>query len=217
LEWEIIMTTTVPARLGVAILVLALSACASRHAQTSTPQAPAGQTSAGQTPTSTAAAQTTFDQETVMKEATGVFGKGAEGIGKVVEKLFADLGRPTAYIVGEEAGGAFIGGLRYGDGTLFHKVEGQQKIHWTGPSVGFDIGGDASKSFTLVYNLNDTQDIFQRFPAVEGKVYFIGGFSVNYHQRGNVILAPIRLGAGWRLGVNIGYLNYTKERTFIPF
>jgi hypothetical protein len=159
----------------------------------------------------------TFDRDTVIREATGVFGKGAEGVGKVIEKIFADLGRPNAYIVGQEAGGAFIGGLRYGDGIMYHKIEGQQKVHWTGPSVGFDVGGDASKSFTLIYNLNDAQEIFRRYPAVEGKVYFIGGFSVNYHQRGNVILAPVHLGAGWRLGVNIGYLNYTKERTFIPF
>jgi hypothetical protein len=168
-------------------------------------------------PQTAQAAATTYDKDTVIREATGVFGQGAEGVGKVMEKIFADLGRPTAYIVGQEAGGAIIGGLRYGDGILYHKVEGQQKVHWTGPSVGFDIGGDASKSFTLVYNLNDTQEVFRRYPAVEGKVYFIGGFSVNYHQRGNVILAPVRLGAGWRLGVNIGWLNYTKERTFIPF
>ncbi len=168
-------------------------------------------------PQTAQAAATTYDKDTVIREATGVFGKGAEGVGKVMEKIFADLGRPNAYIVGQEAGGAIVGGLRYGDGILYHKVEGQQKVHWTGPSVGFDIGGDASKSFTLVYNLNDTQDVFRRFPAVEGKVYFIGGFSVNYHQRDNVILAPVRLGAGWRLGINIGYLNYTKERTFIPF
>jgi hypothetical protein len=211
------MAKTVLQWLSIAALGLSLAACASMRSPSSTQQPTATQTTptaptvAGQT------AQNTFDRDTVMKEATGFFGKGAEGIGKVVEKLFSELGQPNGYIVGEEVGGAFIGGLRYGDGTLFHKVEGQQKIHWTGPSVGFDIGGDASKSFTLIYNLNDTQDIFQRFPAVEGKVYFIGGFSVNYHQRGNVILAPIRLGAGWRLGVNIGYLNYTKERTFIPF
>jgi hypothetical protein len=205
--------------LSIGVLGMSLAACASMRSPSTTTQQPtASQTTpAGTTPSSAPAGQNTFDRETVMKEATGFFGKGAEGVGKVVEKLFSELGQPNGYIVGEEVGGAFIGGLRYGDGTLFHKVEGQQKVHWTGPSIGFDVGGDASKTFTLIYNLNDTQDMFQRFPAVEGKVYFIGGFSVNYHQRGNVILAPIRLGAGWRLGVNIGYLNYTKERTYIPF
>ncbi len=198
-------------RFGVLAAVMATAACATRGGPVA--KAPA-------TPVKSATAEPTvgtFDQDTVIREATGVFGKGAEGVGKVVERIFKDLGRPTAYIVGQEASGAFVGGVRYGDGILYHKVEGQRKVNWTGPSVGFDIGGDASKSFTLVYNLNDTQDIFQRYPAVEGKVYFIGGFSVNYHQRGNVILAPIHLGAGWRLGVNIGYLNYTKERTFNPF
>jgi hypothetical protein len=199
---------------GSALVGLSLVACAGRQAPQSTPQSPTAQSP---TPVNGQTSSNTYDKDAVMKEATGLFGSGAEGIGKVVEKLFADLGRPSAYIVGEEAGGAFVAGLRYGDGTLFHKIEGQQKVHWTGPSIGFDVGGDASKSFTLVYNLNDTGDIFQRFPAIEGKVYFIGGFSVNYHQRGNVILAPIHLGAGWRLGANIGYLHYTKERTFIPF
>jgi hypothetical protein len=215
------MAFTAPRLLLMAVIALSLAACASR-----TP-GPSPQTSGGQSPTATGPAasggqvgqpdQNTYDKETVIKGAEGVFGKGAEGVGKVIERIFADLGRPTGYIVGQEAGGAFIGGLRYGDGTLYHKIEGEQKVHWTGPSVGFDIGGDASKNFTLVYNLNDTQEIFQRYPAVEGKVYFVGGFTVNYHQRGNIILAPIRLGAGWRLGANIGYLNYTKDRTYIPF
>ncbi len=216
------MAFAAPRLILIAIATLSLAACASRNTPAPSTQAPAGQTPAATGPTAPGGqpgqtAQNTYDKDTVIKGAEGVFGKGAEGVGKVIEKIFADLGRPTGYIVGQEAGGAFIGGLRYGDGILYHKVEGEQKVHWTGPSVGFDIGGDASKSFTLVYNLNDTQDIFQRYPAVEGKVYFIGGFSVNYHQRGNIILAPVRLGAGWRLGVNIGYLNYTKERTYIPF
>jgi hypothetical protein len=161
--------------------------------------------------------QNTYDQTTVMRAATGVFGEGAEGLGKVVERIFADLGRPNGYIVGQEFGGALIGGLRYGDGQLFHKVEGERKVHWTGPSVGFDIGGDAAKAFVLVYNLYDSQDIFQRFPQVEGKVFFIGGFAVSYLQRGNVVLAPIRLGAGWRLGANIGYMKITADRAFFPF
>jgi hypothetical protein len=200
----------------IGLIVLTLGACASTRSP-QVPQTTGGQTSgaAGVQPGQTD--QNTYDKETVMKGAEGVFGKGAEGVGKVIEKIFADLGRPTAYIVGQEAGGAFIGGLRYGDGMLYHKVEGEQKVHWTGPSVGFDIGGDASKSFTLVYNLNDTQDVFQRYPAVEGKAYFVGGASVNYHQRGNIIMAPVRLGAGWRLGANIGYLHYTKDRTYNPF
>lgn len=158
----------------------------------------------------------TYDKQTVLGAATGVFGAGAEGLATLIERAFADYGRPNAYIVGQEGSGAVIVGLRYGNGTLYHKVEGEQPVHWTGPSVGFDLGGDASKVFTLVYQLYDTELIYQRFPSIEGKVYFVGGFTMNYHQSNDIILAPIHLGAGWRLGANIGYLHYTKKRTFIP-
>jgi hypothetical protein len=201
---------TALSRLGLAALILLTSACASiRNGGSQSPQsAPTAETQSN---------LGTYDQKSVIGAAEGVFGKGTEGLGKVVERVFKDLGRPNAYISGREIGGAVIVGLRYGDGTLYHKVEGEQKVHWTGPSVGFDLGGDASKSFVLVYNLADTQDIFKRYPAIEGKVYFIGGFSVNYHQNGNVILVPVRLGAGWRLAANIGYIHYTKDRTYFPF
>jgi hypothetical protein len=193
--------------LVITTLVVGVTACGS------TPKEPAQ--TASQAPQQDPA--TTYDRDTVIREATGVFGKGAEGLGKAVERVFADLGQPNAYIVGNEIGGAFIGGLRYGDGKLYHKVEGEKRVHWTGPSIGFDIGGDASKTFTLIYNLNDSEEIFQRFPAVEGKLYLIGGFAVSYHRRGNIVIAPIRLGAGWRLGMNIGWLNYTREKTVVPF
>jgi hypothetical protein len=198
-------------RLGVAALLLLTAACASTRGGGT-------QTSANTPPDpSTTSNLGTYDQKSVIGAAEGVFGKGTEGLGKVVERIFKDLGRPNAYIAGREVGGAVIVGLRYGDGTLYHKVEGEQKVHWTGPSVGFDLGGDASKSFVLIYHLNDMQDIYKRYPAIEGKVYFIGGFSVNYHQNGNVILVPVRLGAGWRLAANIGYIHYTKDRTYFPF
>ncbi|WP_199553450.1 DUF1134 domain-containing protein [Sandaracinobacteroides hominis] len=149
--------------------------------------------------------------------ADGAFGEATEGIAMVIQKVFADLGKPNAYIVGREGGGALVVGLRYGKGKLFSKVEGERPVHWTGPSIGPDIGGDASRSFVLVYNLHDTEELYQRFPAVEGKAYLIGGVSANYHQRGHIILVPIRLGAGWRLGANVGYLKYTREGSVIPF
>jgi hypothetical protein len=135
----------------------------------------------------------------------------------VIEKVFADLGKPNAYIVGREGSGALVVGLRYGRGKLYSKVEGEREVYWTGPSIGPDIGGDASRSFVLVYNLHDTEELFQRFPAVEGKAYLVGGVSASYHQRGDIVLVPIRLGAGWRLGANVGYLRYTKEGRVIPF
>lgn len=167
-----------------------------------------------------AAAETdgdTYDKDTVIDTAVAFFGEGAEGVAQAVEKAFSDLGRPNAYVAGEEASGALVVGARYGDGTLHMKSGGSRKVHWTGPSVGFDAGGNVSKVFTLVYNLPSIDDIFQRFPAVEGSLYVIAGASVNYQQSGDIILAPIRLGAGLRSGVNIGYMHYKREKSWNPF
>lgn len=159
----------------------------------------------------------TYAEDDVLGAAEDVFGKGAEGLAEIVRKSMKQYGQPNAYIVGREAGGAFIVGLRYGSGTLFHKVEGQMPVHWTGPSVGFDIGGDGSKTFALVYNLNNTEDLFRRYPAAEGKAYLIGGFAANYLQRDDVIIVPIKLGVGWRLGINAGYMKFSKKGEVVPF
>ena len=159
----------------------------------------------------------TYAEEDVLGAAEDVFGKGAEGLAEIVRKTFKDRGQPNAYIVGREAGGAFIVGVRYGSGMLYHKVEGERKIHWTGPSVGFDIGGDGSKVFALVYNLNDTEDLYRRYPAAGGKAYLIGGFTANYLQRDNIVIVPIKLGVGWRLGLNGGYLKFSKKGKVLPF
>ena len=159
----------------------------------------------------------TYAEEDVLGAAEDVLGKGAEGLAEIVRKTFKDRGQPNAYIVGREAGGAFIVGVRYGSGMLYHKVEGERKIHWTGPSVGFDIGGDGSKVFALVYNLNDTEDLYRRYPAAEGKAYLIGGFTANYLQRDNIVIVPIKLGVGWRLGLNGGYLKFSKKGKVLPF
>lgn len=159
----------------------------------------------------------TYAEDDVLGAAEDVFGRGAEGLGEIVRKTFKSYGQPNAYIVGREVGGAFVVGLRYGSGTLFHKVEGEMPVHWTGPSIGFDAGGDGSKTFALVYNLNDSEDLFRRYPAAEGKAYLVGGFSVNYLQRDDVIIVPIKLGVGVRLGVNAGYLKFSKKGKVIPF
>ncbi|MDQ2878922.1 MAG: DUF1134 domain-containing protein, partial [Pseudomonadota bacterium] len=159
----------------------------------------------------------TFNHEEVLSAAEGTFGKGAAGLAGIIERTLKEQGRPNAYIAGREAGGAIAIGLRYGGGTLFHKVEGQMPVHWTGPSVGFDIGGDASKVFVLVYNLYDTEDLFKRFPAGEGRLYVVGGFSASYLRRGNIVLIPIRLGVGWRQGVNIGYMKFSHKGKIFPF
>ncbi|WP_375397125.1 DUF1134 domain-containing protein [uncultured Sphingomonas sp.] len=159
----------------------------------------------------------TYQKDDLIGAAEGVFGKGAKGLGGIIEKILREQGRPNAYIAGREASGAFVLGLRYGSGVLSHKVEGQRKIYWTGPSVGFDVGGDAAKVFVLVYNLYDTEDVYKRFPGGEGRLYFVGGFAATYLRRGNIVLIPVRLGVGWRAGVNVGYMKFSRKSRWLPF
>ncbi|WP_121886943.1 DUF1134 domain-containing protein [Sphingomonas sp. PP-F2F-G114-C0414] len=165
----------------------------------------------------TTQAADTYQRDDLLAAGEGVFGKGAAGLGGILEKILKDQGQPNAYIAGREASGAFILGVRYGSGIMSHKVEGQQPVYWTGPSVGFDVGGDANKVFVLVYNLYDTEELYKRFPAVEGRLYLVGGFAATYLRRGNVVLIPIRLGVGWRAGVNVGYMNITHKSRWLPF
>ena len=159
----------------------------------------------------------TYERDDLLAAGEGVFGKGAAGLGGILENILKDQGQPNAYIAGREASGAFILGVRYGSGIMSHKIEGQQPVYWTGPSVGFDVGGDANKVFVLVYNLYDTEELYKRFPAVEGRLYLVGGFAATYLRRGNVVLIPIRLGVGWRAGVNVGYMNLTHKSRWLPF
>ncbi|MFD1787838.1 DUF1134 domain-containing protein [Sphingomonas floccifaciens] len=164
-----------------------------------------------------AEASGTYKRDDLLAAAEGVFGKGAEGLAGIVEKILKDQGEPNAYIAGREASGAFVVGVRYGSGVMTHRVEGTRQVFWTGPSLGFDVGGDASKVFVLVYNLYDTQDLFHRFPAGEGRVFFVGGFAATYLRRGNTVLIPIRLGVGWRLGANVGYMRFSEKSRWLPF
>jgi hypothetical protein len=159
----------------------------------------------------------TYQRDDLLAAGEGVFGKGAAGLAGLLEKVLKEQGQPNAYIAGREAAGAFIVGLRYGSGIMSHKVEGQQPVYWTGPSIGFDAGGDANKVFVLVYNLYDTADLFHRFPAAEGRLYFVGGFAATYLRRGNIVLIPIRLGVGYRAGVNVGYMKITRKARWMPF
>ena len=164
-----------------------------------------------------AEAAPTYRRDDVLAAAETTFGKGAEGLAGLVERLLREQGEPNAYIAGREASGAFIVGVRYGSGVMTHRVEGERKVYWTGPSLGFDVGGDANKVFVLVYNLYDTQELYKRFPAVEGRVYFVGGFAATYLRRGNTVLIPIRLGVGWRLGANVGYMRFSEKSRWLPF
>ena len=159
----------------------------------------------------------TYKRDDLLAAGEGVFGRGAAGFAGLIERVLKDQGEPNAYIAGREAAGAFVLGLRYGSGVMSHRVEGERPVYWTGPSVGFDFGGDADKVFVLVYNLYDSQDLYKRFPAAEGRLYAVGGFAASYLRRGNVVLIPVRLGVGWRAGVNVGYMRFTEKQKWLPF
>lgn len=159
----------------------------------------------------------TYGEDDLIGAAEGVFGKGAEGLARMIEKMLKEQGEPNAYIVGREGGGAFIAGVRYGSGTMHHKVEGERKVYWTGPSVGFDVGANAANTFVLVYNLWDSEELFERYPAGEGQAYVVGGLTASYLRKGDVVLIPIRMGAGLRLGINAGYMKFSKKQRWLPF
>lgn len=159
----------------------------------------------------------TYSSEELISDANQFFGDASQGIAQALEKAFKDYGRPNAYIVGEEGSGAAVVGLRYGKGVLRYKGGDSLPVYWQGPSIGWDFGGNASKVFTLVYNLRSTYDLFQRYPAVDGSLYVVAGVGMNYQRSGNVTLAPIRTGVGLRAGASLGYINYTRQATAIPF
>ncbi len=161
--------------------------------------------------------QATYQEDDLIGAAEGVFGKGAQGLGKLIEDILKKQGRPNGYIVGREGGGAFIVGLRYGSGTLNHKVEGQKPVYWTGPSIGIDAGANAGSTFVLVYNLYDSEDLYRRYPAGEGAAYLVGGFNASYLRRDDVVMIPIRVGGGLRLGANVGYMKFSKKQRWMPF
>jgi hypothetical protein len=159
----------------------------------------------------------TYNDDEVAKQASEFFSSGAKELSDVLAKVLKDKGQPVAIIRGEEAGGAIGVGLRYGRGELEFKDGARRMVYWQGPSIGFDVGANAVKVFTLVYKLPDTKTLFKRYPSVEGSLYFVGGFGVNYLQSGSVSLAPVRFGVGWRQGINLGYLKFTAEKSANPF
>ena len=135
----------------------------------------------------------------------------------IIERAVSQWGLPNGYVLGEEGSGAFVAGLRYGEGTLYTKNAGDLRVYWQGPSVGFDWGGDGARTMTLVYNLPATSAIYQRFVGIDGSAYIVGGFGMTALTANNIVLVPIRSGIGLRLGANIGYLKYTPRATWNPF
>jgi hypothetical protein len=163
-----------------------------------------------------AAQQTQYSSNEILDAGHRFFGGVSRGLAQVVEKAFSQWGLPNGYILGEEASGAFVVGLRYGEGTLFTKNAGDLRVFWQGPSVGFDTGGEGARTMMLIYNLPDTRSIYERFAGIDGSAYFIGGFGMTALTAGGVVLVPIRSGVGLRLGANIGYLKFTPQATWNP-
>ena len=159
----------------------------------------------------------TFSSEEIRATGHKFFGQVSKGLARVIEYAFSTSGRPNGYILGEEAGGAFIAGLRYGEGTLYTKDAGSHKVFWQGPSIGYDFGAEGSKTMVLVYNLRGVDELYRTFGGVDGSAYFIGGVGLTYQKSDHVTLAPIRSGVGLRLGANVGYLKYTRRPTWNPF
>jgi hypothetical protein len=157
-----------------------------------------------------------YEQNEIVSAGHGFFGAVSKGLASAVEYAFKSQGRPNGYILGEDAGGAFVVGFRYGEGVLYTKDAGDRKVFWQGPSVGYDAGGDGSKTMVLVYNLRDPSDIYHRFGGAEGTAYLVGGVSVQFQKYGDVTLGVIRSGVGLRLGANVGYLKYTPYPTWNP-
>lgn len=177
---------------------------------------PMPSTSSGPTYPSAGQAKT-YEQSEIVGKVSDFFGVTAEAAGGVVARVFRDKGQPTGYIAGEEGSAAIAVGVRYGKGLLYMKDREPVTVYWQGPSVGWDLGANGARVFTLCYNLQDPDLLFRRFPGVEGSAYFIGGLGVNYQKAEDMTLAPIRTGVGLRLGANVGYLAYTRRRNVLPF
>lgn len=159
----------------------------------------------------------TYSADELVNTGHQFFGSISQGLASVVERAISQFGQPNAYILGQEASGAFIGGLRYGEGAMYTRNVGQHDMFWQGPTIGFDVGGDGSRVMMLVYSLPNVNDIYDRFPGVEGTAFIVGGFGMNVLKRDNIVVVPIRAGVGARLGVSVGYLKFTNQPTWNPF
>lgn len=159
----------------------------------------------------------TYTPDEIVLQGHQFFGKTTRGMAAAIEYVFREQGQPSAYIIGEEGSGAIIGGLRYGEGTVYYKNGAKKHIYWQGPSIGWDFGGNGSRTMTLVYNSQSPEDLYGRFGGVEGSAYLVGGMGVNFQRKDQITMAPIRTGVGARLGANIGYLKYSPRATWNPF
>ena len=159
----------------------------------------------------------TFSVDEIVDRGGEFFGSVSQGLASVVERAAGQFGLPNGYILGEEAGGALFVGGRFGEGTLYTRNQGDYPLFWQGPSIGFDVGGDGSKVMMLLYNLDSTDEVFNRFPGVDGSAYVVGGLAMSVLKAGDVVVVPIRSGVGLRAGLSVGYLKFTNEPTWNPF
>jgi hypothetical protein len=158
-----------------------------------------------------------FSPNEIVDAGHRFFGGVSRGLATIVEKAVSQWGLPNGYVLGEEGGGAFFGGLRYGEGMLYTKNAGDLKVFWQGPSVGWDFGGEGARTMMLIYKLPATRAIYQRFAGIDGSAYFIGGLGMTALTANDIVVVPIRSGLGLRLGANIGYLKFTPQPTWNPF
>jgi hypothetical protein len=169
------------------------------------------------TPPTPGKATDTYSIDEISGAARGVFGSLSSNLASVIEHAFSKYGRPTAYVIGEEGGGAFIAGVRYGSGRLYLKHQKEGRIYWHGPSVGYDFGASGSKTLFLIYGLQEKTQLYKGFSGIDGSAYFVGGAGITFLSNQSVIMAPIRTGLGFRLGANVGYLRFTPKATWNPF
>ena len=158
-----------------------------------------------------------YSPEEIINNGHRFFGSVSRGLAEIVEAATKRWGKPNGYVLGQEAGGAFIGGLRYGEGIMYTRNAGDLKVFWQGPSLGFDAGADGDRTMMLVYNLPATNAIFRRYGGVDGSAYLVGGFGMTALTNDNVFVVPIRSGLGARLGFNVSYLKFTESSTWNPF
>jgi hypothetical protein len=191
-------------RFAAAALVLGVFSAAPAAAQSGPP------------PGTLTADESRFNSTEIVNAGHNFFGTVSRGLAQIVERAVSTWGLPNGYVLGEEAGGAFVAGLRYGEGMLYTKNAGDLKVYWQGPSIGWDVGGEGARTMMLIYNLPNTSAIYERFGGIDGSAYFIGGFGMTALTANHVVLVPIRSGVGLRLGANVGYLKFTPKATWNP-
>jgi hypothetical protein len=205
------------ANLRLAALTLCLAAFSADLASAQTPPPPPPPQQQPGPPPPPPQRKDTFGPDEIVREGHRFFGTVSRGLAQVVEAAFSKWGEPNGYVLGQEGSGAFVVGLRYGDGKLFTRNAGDRRVFWEGPSVGFDTGGEGARTMMLIYSLPATDAIYQRFAGIDGSAYFIGGFGMTALTANNIVVVPIRSGVGLRLGANIGYLKFTPKATWNPF